>query len=75
MNDIKIDINVASVPDRDDVVAEIWVNGAMFAELRVEHNEIFTEIYPRSSKEPWVLPSGLLLKTLSEAQSRLSGRD
>ena len=47
-------IEIASVPDRDAVVAEIWFDYAMVAEMyRVVGGEICLDIYPSESHDPW----------------------
>ena len=64
-------IQIASVSDRDEVVAEIWLGDAMVAEVRRgERGELQIEIYPRDSG-PWNLELKSWLAALVEAQRRL----
>jgi|JI10StandDraft_1071094.scaffolds.fasta_scaffold948931_1 hypothetical protein len=65
-------IEIASVPDRDCVVAEIWWNDDMVAELyRNEHGSFQLEIYARNSGEPWSFELESWLVALTQAQQRL----
>jgi len=43
MNQFKIEI--ASVPDRDKLVAEIWYGTELIAEINHEHNNLEIELY------------------------------
>lgn len=65
-------IEIASVPDRDDVVAEIWWGDAMVAELhRGASGGVAIEIYPAESYAPWSFDLASWLAVLAEAQRKL----
>jgi hypothetical protein len=65
-------IKIASVPDRDDVVAEIWLGDAMVAELhRGSVGSVEIEIYATESHGPWRFELSSWLAILAEAQRRL----
>lgn len=65
-------IEIASVPDRDDVVAEIWWGDAMVAELhRRTTGGVEIEIYVADSHDPWSFDLASWLAVLAEAQRRL----
>jgi hypothetical protein len=65
-------VEIASVPDRDEVVAEIWHNNEMVAEVqRTTSGGFRLEIYPTESGEPWSFDLEDWLSALSEAQRRL----
>lgn len=67
----EIEILVASVPDREEVVAEIWLGGAMFAEIRSEGATLLIEVYNHRKPSPWGLEFVTLLDILMEAKRRL----
>jgi hypothetical protein len=65
-------IEIASVPDRDDVVAEIWWGDAMVAELhRGATGGVEIEIYAAESHDPWSFDLASWLAVLAEARRRL----
>ena len=65
-------IEVASVPDRDDVVAEIWWGDAMVAEShRAAGGGFQLDIYPAESGDPWSFDLKSWLFALMEAQRKL----
>ena len=74
MTKSKYEINIASVPDREQVVAEIWIGDVLFAELRREGTDVLVEMYPRPSGEPWVVESEWLSGIMLEAKSKLLGQ-
>lgn len=67
-------IEIASVLDRDEVVAEIWYGDAMVAEVRrVENDGLQIDIYPQDSNAPWSFELQSWLATLAEAQRKIKG--
>jgi hypothetical protein len=65
-------VEIASVPDRDEVVAEIWWGDAMVAELhRNTGGEVQIEIYPRESGSSWEFDLSSWIATLTEARRKL----
>lgn len=66
-----MEIVVASVPDRETVVAEMWVNGEQCAEIRQEEGTLIVELYPRPNGAPWLISHAELLTALEEASRRL----
>lgn len=62
---------MASVPDREEVVAEIWLGGAMVAEIRSEGSTLLVEIYNRREPGPWSLELVTLLDALGKAKREL----
>ena len=65
-----IEIVIASVPDRDHVVAELWSGDYLFAEIRVEHEDRLVEIYPRK-EGTWTLTVNDLVQALKQAEGKL----
>jgi hypothetical protein len=65
-------IEIASVPDRDDIVAEIWWGDVMVAELhRGASGAAEIEIYPAESQASWSFDLANWLSVLAEAQRKL----
>jgi len=71
VNDLRICIS--SPPDRENLVAEVFVGNEQLAEVNYEQGTWNIEIYPRPSGEPWRLLLGDILRILQEAKSRLGG--
>ena len=70
----KPEIIIASLPDRDQVVAEIWFEDDQFAELRHENDSLVFEIYSRPGNNgPWDIRFDELLEVLNAAKVRLMG--
>jgi hypothetical protein len=65
-------IEVASSPDRDTLVAEIWWNDQMVAEVRQtgDGHEVI-DLYPCPSGMPWSFGVGEWLEAVKVATSRL----
>jgi hypothetical protein len=68
----EITINVASVPDRDNVVVELWCGDLQLGELSCEAAGLRIEIYPDPSGKPWRFAFEELEKALEQAKSRLA---
>ena len=66
-------IDVASPPDREKLVAEVFFDDEQIAEINQETAELQIEIYPRPSGTPWVLSCGDFLAALNQAKQRLVG--
>ncbi len=46
-------INIASLPDREKLVLEIWYKNEQVAEINQETDEFFLEIYPPKKGNSW----------------------
>jgi len=64
---------IASTPDREDLVAEIWIDQHLLAELRQEAGQVRIQIYARPDGRPWDVSHPDLLTALSGAEKRLMG--
>lgn len=64
-------IEIASVPDRDAVVAEIWLADRLLAELRDEAGQHRLQLYPSPSGGAWDLEPRQFLAALENARLRL----
>ncbi|HYD54774.1 MAG TPA: hypothetical protein VEA99_19225 [Gemmatimonadaceae bacterium] len=65
-------IEIASVPDRDHVVAELWYGEEMVAELSREVGSLRLQLYPRASSH-WEFDFGRFQAALEDMETRLSG--
>jgi len=43
-------VQITSVPDRDNLVAEIWLNDVQLAEISMENGELKLELFCEKSK-------------------------
>lgn len=66
-------ISIASPPDRDSLVAEVFFEAVQWAELREEWGKIVVEFYPRPDGEPWLVDFEVTIQALNEANDRLLG--
>jgi hypothetical protein len=65
-------VEIASSPDRDGVVAEIWWNDQMVAEIRRgADGKRYIDVYPSPSRKPWAFRLDEWLAAVNEAESRL----
>ena len=62
-------IEISSVPDRKNVVAEIWCDDNLVAEINQENQELVLEIY--FEKEKIKFPFNDFLETLKVARDKL----
>jgi hypothetical protein len=65
-------IEIASLPDRSGIVAEIWSGDEMVAEMRMIEARFGLEIYPSQSREPWSFDLQEWFAALNEARKRLA---
>jgi hypothetical protein len=67
-------IDIASAPDRQRVVAEIFVGNTQWAEVLCENGrDLEAEFYPRPDGTPWRLPFPEALEALQRAATSLRG--
>ncbi len=69
----KITITIASVPDREKLVAELWVGHRQWAELSQENETLLLEIYPSSGNSAWSLDYEDTMNGLMQAKQKLTG--
>jgi hypothetical protein len=68
---VSLVVQVASSPDRDAVVAEIWWNDQMVAEARRASDGVRIDLYASPSRIPWSFKLTEWLDALKDAESRL----
>ena len=66
-----LSVTIASVPDRENVVAELWCDKQLWGELSYENNEFKLEIYPSSTGRAWNLKYENVLKSIIVAKEKL----
>ncbi|MBD2460302.1 hypothetical protein H6G89_04525 [Oscillatoria sp. FACHB-1407] len=72
---MKLTMNLASLPDRERIVVEIWYGNHQFAEVSWEEDKPMLEIYSSpntESKDYWVLELDEVLEALNQARKQLS---
>jgi hypothetical protein len=62
-----IEIAVASPPDRDGLVAELFTSDGQIAELRRDGMALTMEIYPRPDGAPWQVEMSQLFAAMAVA--------
>jgi hypothetical protein len=70
---VNTEIVIASVSHREEVVAEIWCDDRLWAEVSQDEGYLLLSTYPHPSGEPWVLPLDMAVRLLQEAASELRG--
>jgi hypothetical protein len=68
-------VDIASPPDRERLVAEVFFGHEQIAEVNQEAGKLQVEIYARPSSEPWVLDYQDFLQALTLATQRLTSMD
>jgi hypothetical protein len=68
---MKIEIQIASVPDRKNVVAELWVGKQEIAEVSFEDGQLTIEFYSAPAPKQLRLPLDELLEALNRARRNL----
>jgi hypothetical protein len=67
-----ISITIASLPDRDDLVAELWLGDEQVGEVSKDAVDVFRiELYPAPAGTPWRFRLDDLVAALGQAKDRL----
>lgn len=69
----EVTVTIASPPDRDNLVAEIWVGDEMWAEVSTDHGYPTLEVYPKPSGHPWLFKLEDVENALRTARDKLLG--
>jgi hypothetical protein len=68
----KFRITVASLPDRERLVAEVLYEGVQWAEISQETNDgLIIQFYAHPSKKYWEFPFEEAIKILEQAKNKL----
>ncbi len=65
-------ISLASPPDRERLVAEVFFDDVQWAEVNQEADELEVEFYARPDNEPWRMPLATAIDALSRAKDELT---
>jgi hypothetical protein len=65
-------ITIASVPDREKLVAELWYNQELWGEISQETGELILEIYPNPACSQHQLKCEELLMAVQQAKAQLA---
>lgn len=68
----KFKIEITSVPDREKLVAEIWFEENLIAEINTERDCVELELYP---SQGLILELNEFIKALEIAKNKLIGYD
>ena len=69
---MQVKILVTSPPDREDLVAEVWIDDCQLAELSWNESAQVLELYPHPRGVPWRVPFETLHDALMAARTRLA---
>lgn len=64
-------VDIASLTDREELVAEIWLENTMMAEIRRIDGSYLVEIYPREDGRPWIFDIECWQEALTQAKKKL----
>lgn len=64
-------IEVTSVTDRDDLVAEVWFGRELLAEIHYEAGQACLQVYNAPTGKSWELPLDEFQDALRQARERL----
>jgi hypothetical protein len=67
-------INLASVPDREELVAEIWVGHQLVMEISSDNDDLRIEIYQSKNGNPWNFSYKDFVTVLDSAKNKLLTR-
>lgn len=65
------DIEIASIPTQDDLVAEIFYKGVQWVQIYFQNEELLIQFYSHSNQEYWEFPFDLAIQILEKAKQRL----
>lgn len=66
-------ILIASLIDREYLVAELWCGNAQWGEVSQEQGSLALEIYPNPTGEPWAFKFNDVVEILAQARYKLVG--
>jgi hypothetical protein len=72
---MKITVQIASVFDRNNLVAELWYEDEQWGEISQETENPILEIYPRNNRKNdriWSFDLTEIIEKLTDAQKRIS---
>jgi len=70
-----MEIIIASLPDREKLVAELWYENKQWGELSQEQDIIKLELYSNPGDKYWIFEFDEVLEALKQAKRKLIGED
>jgi hypothetical protein len=67
-------ITIASVPDREKLVAELWYDQELWGEISQETGELLLEVYLNPSRNSHQLKCKELILAIQQAEDKLLNR-
>lgn len=67
----KFRITIASLPDRERLVAEIIYDGVQWAEISQESDDLIVQFYPHPTEDCWEFSFDESMKILEQARNKL----
>jgi len=68
----KMRMDIASPPDRQKLVAELFYGLEQWAEIHQELGDLTLQLYPRRDGQPWKFPFDEAVSALKLASKRLT---
>lgn len=68
-----LEVVLASVPDREDLVAELWFGNSQLGEVRIDGDRLVVDIFANPNASVWTLEYSDLIDLLTAAKHRLQG--
>ncbi len=68
---MELTVLITSPPDRERLVAEIWVDDCQLAEISQEGEPQMIELYSSPQGDPWQISFDEFLATMKHASARL----
>jgi hypothetical protein len=69
----KMRMDIASPPDREKLVAELFYEDEQWAEIHQESEQLTLQLYPRRNGQPWEFSFDEAICMLQRARRRLTG--
>ncbi len=69
----KFEIIIASLPHRENLVAEVYFNNMYWVQISQEKEELVILFYPHPNEKCWEFPLDEALSTLELAKKKLLG--
>ena len=69
----RIEVQLVSPPDRENLAIHLMVDHEQLAEVNQESDTLAVEIYGRRDGQPWVIEFDELAIALKNAKERLAG--
>jgi hypothetical protein len=65
------EIEIASIPTQENLVAEIFYGVDQWVQIYFQKDELFIQFYPPSNSQYWEFPYDLSIQILEKAKKRL----